>query len=115
MDWDVILSAFVNNWPAWVVTITLVVAAVIDGWVLKVPNWITFPMIISGWIYASIMYPALGYGPWWEGMLWSLMCILTIAIFSRLEYLKIPSLMRLERLKSFMTHNVTLKNYYAVL
>lgn len=38
-----------ETWPCWVVTITLVVAAVIDGLQLKVPNWITFPMIISGW------------------------------------------------------------------
>ncbi len=46
-------AAFVENWPIWVVTITLVVAAVIDGLKLKVPNWITFPMIISGWIYSA--------------------------------------------------------------
>jgi prepilin peptidase CpaA len=30
----------------------LIVAAVIDGWKLKVPNWLTFPMIISGWIFS---------------------------------------------------------------
>ena len=29
----------------------MVVAATIDGWKLKVPNWLTFPFIISGWIY----------------------------------------------------------------
>jgi prepilin peptidase CpaA len=27
----------------------MVVAAVIDGWKLKVPNWLTFPLILSGW------------------------------------------------------------------
>lgn len=47
--------------PAWVVVITLVVAAVIDGLKLKVPNWITFPMIISGWVYSTA---ASG----WEGL-----------------------------------------------
>ena len=30
---------------------TLVLAAVIDGWKLKVPNWLTFPFVISGWMY----------------------------------------------------------------
>ena len=33
------------------VTGTMTVAAVIDGWKLKVPNWITFPFAISGLIY----------------------------------------------------------------
>jgi prepilin peptidase CpaA len=28
----------------------MIVAAVIDGWKLKVPNWLTFPLIISGWL-----------------------------------------------------------------
>ena len=27
----------------------MVVAAVIDGWKLKVPNWLTFPLVLSGW------------------------------------------------------------------
>ena len=47
---------------------TLVVAAVIDGLKLKVPNWITFPMIISGWIYSAALSPYAG----WEGLMYSL-------------------------------------------
>lgn len=57
-----------ENWPIWVVTITLVVAAVIDGLKLKVPNWITFPMIVSGWIYSATLSPFAG----WEGLMYSL-------------------------------------------
>jgi prepilin peptidase CpaA len=57
-----------ETWPCWVVTITLVVAAVIDGLQLKVPNWITFPMIISGWIYSTAFSPY----PGWEGLFLSL-------------------------------------------
>jgi len=49
-----------ENWPIWVVTFTLVVAAVIDGLKLKVPNWITFPMIVSGWIYSATLSPYAG-------------------------------------------------------
>ncbi len=38
------------NWPLLFVCLAMVVAAVIDGWKLKVPNWLTFPLVISGWI-----------------------------------------------------------------
>ena len=62
-------EALVENWPIWLVTITLIVAAVIDGLQLKVPNWITFPMIISGWVYSA----ALSGYPWWEGLMYSLL------------------------------------------
>ena len=50
------------NWPVWVVTVTLIVAAVIDGFELKVPNWITFPMIISGWAYSTVTMGWAGFG-----------------------------------------------------
>jgi prepilin peptidase CpaA len=40
-----------NNWPLLFVCAAMVVAAVIDGWKLKVPNWLTFPLIISGWLF----------------------------------------------------------------
>ena len=64
-----ITHGLVQNWPIWLVTITLVVAAVIDGWKLKVPNWITFPMIITGWIYSATLSPWSG----WEGLMFSLL------------------------------------------
>jgi prepilin peptidase CpaA len=60
-----LIAGAVANWPVWVVTVTLVVAAVIDGRKLKVPNWITFPMIVSGWTYAAVYFG-------WEGIGWSL-------------------------------------------
>jgi prepilin peptidase CpaA len=66
-DFEEISRGLVDNWPIWVVTITLVVAAVIDGWKLKVPNWITFPMIIGGWVYSAVFSPFAG----WEGLLYS--------------------------------------------
>lgn len=66
-----IADSFMDNWPVWFVTITLIVAAVIDGIQLKVPNWITFPMIISGWIYSAVMFSMDGDG-WYAGLAWSL-------------------------------------------
>jgi len=63
-------TGILENWPYWLVSIVLVVAAVIDGIKLKVPNWITFPMIISGWIYSAIAYGVTG-DLWWVGLGWS--------------------------------------------
>lgn len=63
-----LVRALVENWPIWVVSITLVVAAVIDGWKLKVPNWLTFSMIIAGWVYSAAFSPWAG----WEGLMYSL-------------------------------------------
>lgn len=62
---DYLSTAVAASWPVWLVTITLVVAAVIDGVQLRVPNWITFPMIVSGWAYST-------YCCGWEGLAWSL-------------------------------------------
>lgn len=68
MDLAQLADALLTNWPVWVVTVTLVVAAVIDGLQLKVPNWITFPMIASGWVYSATLSPYAG----WEGLTYSL-------------------------------------------
>ena len=43
-----------TNWPLWFLCVAMIVAAVIDGWKLKVPNWLTFPLIISGWCFGLI-------------------------------------------------------------
>ena len=61
--------AIVANWPVWFVTITLIVAAVIDGFELRVPNWLTYPMIVSGWIFSAVAASAGGVS-WLEGLTW---------------------------------------------
>jgi prepilin peptidase CpaA len=43
------MSTIVTHWPLAFVCAAMIVAAVIDGWKLKVPNWLTFPLILSGW------------------------------------------------------------------
>ena len=50
----------------WAVSVTLIVAALIDGIKLKVPNWLTFPMVISGWVFSGIFFG-------WAGLGWSLL------------------------------------------
>ncbi|MCE9555963.1 MAG: A24 family peptidase [Planctomycetes bacterium] len=56
-------TSLVHHWPVWLVSLMLVVAAVIDGKQLKVPNWLTFPMILSGWAYSGLAFglPGLGW------------------------------------------------------
>lgn len=66
-----LFAGMIENWPFWLVSIVLIVAAVIDGIKLKVPNWITFPMIISGWLYSMVAYGMAGDG-WYVGLGWSL-------------------------------------------
>lgn len=58
-DFANFLGAVQAHWPMWVVTIVLVVAAAIDGWKLKVPNSITYPMIVAGWVYHTAFF---GFG-----------------------------------------------------
>ncbi|SRR6266545_2029458 len=38
------------NWPLLVVCAGMIAAAIIDWWKFKVPNRLTFPLIISGWV-----------------------------------------------------------------
>lgn len=61
-----IVKELLHHWNVWLVTVTLVVAAVIDGLKLKVPNWLTLPMIVSGWVFN---FAVAG----WAGLGWSLL------------------------------------------
>ncbi len=65
-DLNQISSSLAENWPVWLLSAVLIVAAVIDGWKLKVPNWITFPLVLGGWIYSTAYFG-------WEGFFWSLL------------------------------------------
>src|SRR5262245_24583174 len=40
----------VENWPLLVICAGMIAAAVIDWWKFKVPNRLTFPLIVSGWL-----------------------------------------------------------------
>src|SRR5262245_7430006 len=39
-----------DNWPLLVVCSAMIASAVIDWVKFKVPNWLTFPLILSGWL-----------------------------------------------------------------
>ena len=57
-----LFQAIAENWIVWFVAIVLVVAAVIDGMILKVPNWLTFPFIACGWLHWTIQDGISGLG-----------------------------------------------------
>lgn len=74
MDWQFLME----NWPVKLVAIVLIVAAWIDGKELRVPNWITFPMVLSGLIYTTWVggWGGLGFGMW--GMTVGLLTLLPL-------------------------------------
>jgi prepilin peptidase CpaA len=59
------IHAIEANWPLWLLSLILIVAAVIDGWMLKVPNWLTFPLVLAGWTVAA-------YCHGFSGLAWSI-------------------------------------------
>lgn len=64
-----LIQGITENWTVWFVAVVLVVAAVIDGKILKVPNWLTFPFIACGWVHCTIEGGISGLG-------WSLLATL---------------------------------------
>jgi len=48
------MTYILTTWPLAFLCVAMIVAAVIDGWKLKVPNWLTFPLIISGWVLGLV-------------------------------------------------------------
>jgi len=43
------MHAIVTHWPLAFVCVAMIASAVVDGWKLKVPNWLTLPLVLSGW------------------------------------------------------------------
>ena len=60
-----LFHGLVENWPIWLLSVILIVAAVIDGWILKVPNWLTFPLVLAGWAAGA-------YCGGFSGLVWSM-------------------------------------------
>ena len=59
---NTMIEILTENWVVWFVTVVLIVAAVIDGMILKVPNWLTFPFILCGLLHWSIQEGLAGFG-----------------------------------------------------
>ena len=59
---ETLLQGIAENWTVWFVTVVLIVAAIIDGAILKVPNWLTFPFIACGWLHWTMQDGMTGLG-----------------------------------------------------
>lgn len=68
---ETLTNGIAENGMYWFVSLFCIVAAYIDGKQLKVPNAITFPMIIAGWLYSTVSYSMAGEA-WYTGLGWSL-------------------------------------------
>jgi prepilin peptidase CpaA len=49
------------NWPVVFLCAAMIASAVIDWWKFRVPNWLTFPVILSGWLLGLVH--TLGWHP----------------------------------------------------
>lgn len=59
---DPLLQGIAENWTVWFVAVVLIIAAVIDGVILKVPNWLNFPFILTGWLHWTLQDGWSGIG-----------------------------------------------------
>lgn len=75
MDWH---SLLLDNWPVKLVCAILILAAWIDGKQLRVPNWITFPMVFAGLVYNSWVGGWSGLGDALIGMIVGLATLLPL-------------------------------------
>ncbi|WP_437194037.1 A24 family peptidase [Planctomicrobium sp. SH527] len=75
MDWQTIL---LDNWHVKFVCLILIIAAYIDGKELRVPNWITFPMVLSGLVYSTWVGGWEGLGAGLLGMVVGLLTLLPL-------------------------------------
>src|ERR1700730_6879177 len=75
MDWSHDLFA---NWPVRLVCALLILAAYIDGKQLRVPNWLTFSMVLSGLVYSGLTGGWAGLGDGLLGMAVGLACLLPL-------------------------------------
>jgi len=48
--WALVSPEGTNYGPLVIVCGGMILAAFIDGWALKVPNWVTLPLVLSGWM-----------------------------------------------------------------
>ncbi|MBN9122527.1 MAG: prepilin peptidase [Planctomycetes bacterium] len=52
--WAALWPHGLNAGPLVVIGFGMILAAFIDGWALKVPNWITLPLVLSGWALGAL-------------------------------------------------------------
>jgi prepilin peptidase CpaA len=72
--WAAVSPESTNYGPLVVVCIGMVLAAVIDGWAFKVPNWLTLSLVLSGWILGLLHDTGVKVDAGQGGILVALLC-----------------------------------------
>lgn len=75
MEWQNLL---LDHWHVKLVSVILILAAWIDGRELRVPNWITLPLIVSGWLFNLAGGGWAGLQEAWLGTGVGLLCLLPL-------------------------------------
>jgi prepilin peptidase CpaA len=75
MDWQTFL---LEHWHVKLVSVVLIWAAWIDGRQLRVPNWMTYPLVLSGLVYGAVSGGWGGLGASALGMVVGLACLLPL-------------------------------------
>jgi prepilin peptidase CpaA len=75
MDWA---RFFSEHWDVKLVSVVLIWAAWIDGRQLRVPNWMTYPLMLTGLIYGGWTGGWDGLGHSLVGMVVGLACLLPL-------------------------------------
>ena len=75
MEWTQLVS---EHWHIKLVSVVLIWAAWIDGRQLRVPNWMTYPLVFTGLIYGACAGGWEGLGQSLVGMSVGLACLLPL-------------------------------------
>jgi prepilin peptidase CpaA len=71
--WAAVAPNSTNYAPLAVLCFAMVLAAWIDGWAFKVPNWLTLSMVVSGWMLGGLHMAGVpvdaGTGSVWHALL----------------------------------------------
>lgn len=71
--WAAVAPGTANYAPLAVLCFAMVLAAWIDGWAFKVPNWLTLSLVVSGWmlgvLHSAGYSPDAGTGSVWHALL----------------------------------------------
>jgi prepilin peptidase CpaA len=72
--WVAVAPGTPNYGPLVVVCFGMVLAAVIDGWAFKVPNWLTLSLVLSGWALGLLHDASVAVDVGQGGFLVALLC-----------------------------------------
>jgi prepilin peptidase CpaA len=71
--WNAVAPGTANLAPVIVISVGMILAAIIDGWAFKVPNWLTLSLVVSGWLLGILHNLGVAVDAGQGGFLYSLL------------------------------------------